>query len=160
MSIPDSNKSSQLWTIIAALVLVILLTVSYKLKDLLKPDVTATAVLDESCDLREGVCTSELPGGGNVSFAINPDDIPILRPLELEVKIHGVSVSRVDIDFAGIGMEMRYNRPQLTAERKNFFKGKAILPACVRTKMDWEARVLLQTDNGLIMAPFRFYTLK
>lgn len=155
-----TKKSGQLWTIISVLVLAILLAVSYKLKDLLEPGVTATAVLDESCDLRKGVCTSELPGGGKVTFSINPNDIPILRPLTLQVKTEGVDVSNVEVDFIGIGMEMGYNRPKLGVVDKTNFKGEAILPVCVRTKMDWEARVLLKIGDGLIMAPFRFYTLK
>jgi len=57
-------------------------------------------------------------------------------------------------------MEMGYNRPKLNAIDKINFKGQAILPVCVRSKMDWEARVLLKTDKGTIMAPFRFFTTK
>lgn len=159
--VPQSEKKAgQLWTIIALLVLVILLTVSYKLKDLLKPGVSATAELDTSCDLRKGLCTSEIPGGGKVSLAISPNDIPILRPLQLQVQTEGIDVSGVEVDFIGVDMEMGYNRPKLEAKDNNHFKGKALLPVCVRSKMEWEARVLLQTDRGLIMAPFRFFTLK
>ena len=157
------KKSGQLWTIIAVLVLAILLAVSYKLKDILKPDVAITIALDESCDLRAGACVSELPSGGKVSLSINPNDIPILRPLQLQVVIEGVDASTVEVDFIGIGMEMGYNRSKLEVDQdrnKNQFTGKAILPVCVRSKMDWEARVLLKTDEGLVMVPFRFFTNK
>ena len=157
------KKSGQLWTIIAVLVLAILLTVSYKLKDILKPNVTITIALDDSCDLRAGACISELPGGGKVSLSINPKDIPILRPLALQVKMEGIEASDVEVDFIGIGMEMGYNRAKLAADQganKNQYTGKAILPVCVRSKMDWEARVLLKTDEGLLMVPFRFFTNK
>jgi len=157
---PSEEKSNKLWTIVAVLVLAILLAVSYKLKDFLKPSIMATAELDESCDLRKDVCISELPGGGKVSLSINPKDIPILRPLTLEVKTEGVDAETVEVDFIGIGMEMGYNRPKLGALDKTNFKGEAILPVCVRSKMDWEARVLLKTDKGIIMAPFRFFTTK
>jgi len=157
---PSPKNSFNLWTIIALLVLAILLAVSYKLKDFLKPGVTATAALDKSCDLRKGACTSTLPNGGKVTLSINPNDIPILRPLELKVETEGVKASEVEVDFIGIGMEMGYNRPKLAAKDSSHFKGRAILPVCVRSKMDWEARVLLHTDDGLIMAPFRFFTLK
>ena len=157
---PLNNKFSNLWTIVALLTLVLLLSVSYKLKDMLKPGIAAKAELDESCNLRKGACSSNLPGGGKVTFSIAPNDIPILRPLQLDVKVEGVDVSKAEVDFTGIGMDMGYNRPRLEAVSKNQFLGKAILPVCVRSKMDWEARVLLQTDHGLIMAPFRFYTLK
>lgn len=156
----SEKNTSKLWTIAAILVLALLLAVSYKLKDILKPSVTSTAALNESCDLRKGSCTSELPGGGKVSLSINPNDIPILRPLKLNVTIDGVEASTVEVDFIGIGMEMGYNRPKLSAVDKVNFKGEAILPVCVRSKMDWEARVLLKTDSGTIMAPFRFFTTK
>ncbi len=155
-----TKKTSNLWTIIALLTLAILLTVSYKLKDFLKPGITATAELDASCDLRKGMCSSKLPGGGAITFSISPNDIPILRPLELQVITDGVDVSSVEVDFIGIGMDMGYNRPKLEAKNRQHFKGKTIIPVCVRSKMEWEARVLLQTNDGLIMAPFRFFTLK
>ena len=155
-----SKKITHLWTIVALLALVLLLVVSYKLKDVLKPDVIATAELDKTCDLRTAPCTSTLPGGGSVTLSISPKTIPILRPLQIDVNVDGVNVSSAKVDLTGMGMDMGYNRPLLTPLTKNHFTGKAILPVCVRRKMDWEARVLLQTDRGLIMAPFRFFTLK
>ena len=158
--INNKAKWSNLWTIIALLTLVLLLAVSYKLKDMLKPSIAASAELNTSCDLRKGACESKLPGGGTVSFSIAPNDIPILRPLKLHIKVDGVDVSNAEVDFTGIGMDMGYNRPKLQAVSKNTFMGKAILPVCVRSKMDWKAKVLLQTDHGLIMAPFQFFTLK
>jgi len=158
--IKTSKKQSNLWTIVALLALVLLLSVSYKLKDMLKPGIAAKAELDESCDLRKGACTSRLPGGGKVTFSIKPNTIPILRPLKLDVKVSGVDVSKAEVDFSGIGMDMGYNRPELEPVTKNEFMGKAILPVCVRSRMDWEAKVLLQTPRGLISAPFRFYTHK
>ncbi len=155
-----SKNLTNLWTTVALLALVLLLVVSYKLKDMLKPSVAATAELNESCDLRKAPCTSKLPGGGTVTLSISPNTIPILRPLQLDVKLDGVAVSKAEVDFTGIGMDMGYNRPTLEPITKTQFKGKAILPVCVRSKMDWEAKVLLQTERGLIMAPFRFFTLK
>ena len=154
------KKSGRLWTIAALLVFAIMMAVSYKLKDILEPRVSAAAALDESCDLRKGPCVSELPNGGKVSFSLSPNDIPILRPLKLQVTIEGVDVSSVEVDFVGLGMEMGYNRSALEDDGQNQFTGKAILPVCVRSKMDWEAKVLLKTDKGLLMAPFRFYTTK
>ena len=156
----SSKKITNLWTTVALLALILLLIVSYKLKDMLRPVVAASAELDESCDLRKTACTSKLPGGGSVTFSISPKDIPILRPLQIDVKVEGVTVSNTEIDFTGIGMDMGYNRPKLEPITKAQFKGRAILPVCVRSKMEWEARVLLQTERGLIMAPFRFFTLK
>ena len=121
------KKSGQLWTIVALLVFAILMAVSYKLKDLLEPSVSASAALDETCDLRKGACISVLPNGGKVSFSLSPNDIPILRPLKLQVKTEGVKASTVEVDFVGIGMEMGYNRSTLEEDGQNQFTGKAIL---------------------------------
>ncbi len=154
------NRYSEIWTIIAFLILGVLLVASYKLKDILRPNISVTAELDASCDLRKGSCTSELPNGGKVSFTISPNDIQILKPLTLKLETEGVEVSNVEVDFVGVGMEMGYNRSKLTEVGKKKFIGKGLLPICVSTRMDWEARVLLQTDGGMVVVPFRFYTIK
>ena len=154
------KPSSNLWTIIAFLVFATLMTIGYKFKDILSPKVSTTAALNTSCDLREGPCSSKFPNGDKVTLSINPNDIRVMRPLALNVEIDGVEATEVEVDFIGLGMEMGYNRPKLEKINNNTFKGDTIIPVCVRSKMEWEARVLLQTDNGLIMAPFRFYTLK
>ncbi len=154
------RQSEHLWTIIAVLSFIILLVVGYKIKDSFSPAITATATLDKSCDLRQGECLSKLPNGGQVSLSIMPNHLPILHPLELKVTISGIKVSAIEVDFVGIDMDMGYNRSKLNKIDEQHFKGKAVIPVCVRSKMEWEARVLLQTDKGLTMAPFRFYTIK
>ncbi|MCF6190353.1 MAG: hypothetical protein L3J51_07735 [Cocleimonas sp.] len=152
--------SNQLWTIVAVLVFAVFLTMGYKFKDFLSPEATVTATLNESCDLRKGRCSSALPGGGKVVFSIHPKNIPLLSPLQLDVEIEGVEVSNIDVDFVGIGMDMGYNRSKLKAVEKTHFTGNGMLSICARSKMDWEARVSLQTEKGLIIVPFRFFTLK
>ncbi len=154
------SKYSDILTIVAFLVFGVLLVASYKLKDILRPNISVTAALDDSCDLRKGTCTSKLPSGGRVSFTITPHDIQILKPLALKVKIKDVDVSSVEVDFVGVGMEMGFNRSKLRKVEKNAFIGKGLLPVCSNTRMDWEARVLLQTGDGMVVAPFRFYTIK
>jgi hypothetical protein len=156
----SNNRFSEILTVIAFLVFGVLLVAAYKFKELLKPNVAVTMAVDESCDLRKGPCTSNLPHGGKVSFTINPNDIQILKPLILQVKTEGVEVSNVEVDFIGVGMEMGYNRSKLTEIEKKKYSGKGMLPVCSSERMDWEARVLLQTDDGLVVAPFRFHTIK
>ncbi len=160
MTSPSTNKASPLWVVLASLVLGILLVVGYKFKDYNKPKSLETIAVDKACDLRVGACISNLPSGGKISFSINPSDIPLLKPLTLRVNTEGINISDVDVDFIGIGMEMGFNRAKLTRENNNNFKGSAMLPICSKNKMNWEARVLLQTDKGMVEAPFRFHTLK
>ena len=134
--------------------------VGYKFKDFLSPEAAMIATLDESCDLREGQCSSTLPSGGKVVFSIQPKNIPLISPLQLDVEIEGVKVSNIDVDFIGIGMDMGYNRSRLKEVDKTHFTGSGMLSICARSKMEWEARVSLQTEKGLIVVPFRFFTIK
>ncbi len=154
------NKSEYLWTIVAILGFIALAIAGYKFKASLSPTIIATASLDPSCDLRQGKCQSQLPNGGSVSLLITPKTLPILYPLELKVAVEGVKVSKIDVSFVGVDMDMGYNHSKLEAIDEAHFKGKAVIPVCVRSRMEWEARVFLYTDKGLIMAPFRFYTIK
>ncbi|MEE9444553.1 MAG: hypothetical protein V3V19_02690 [Cocleimonas sp.] len=159
------NTHSKLWLLVSLLSLAILFTLAYKFKDVLKPKVDTIVAADEHCDLRKNACTTILPKGGNVTFFIDPIDIPLLKPLALSVELDGIEPSKVEVDFVGIGMEMGYNRSLLKANVESTnttkkYSGKAILPVCSLAKMNWEARVLLHTEDGLIAVPFLFYTLK
>jgi hypothetical protein len=125
---------------------------------LLYPEIAASAPLDPDCNLRGAPCTGRLPDGTRVIFAIQPADIPVVVPLQLTVVITGGAVASVEVDFAGVDMNMGYNRVALQPEGPGRFTGTGILPVCVRARMTWEARVLLHTPGGLLAAPFRFDT--
>ena len=127
---------------------------------LLNPTVVATAPLDPGCDLRRGPCVVTLPNGAAVRFALEPRTIPLLEPLTIDVHVAGMRALGVQVDFAGVDMNMGYNRPSLVAEGEGRYVGKTVLPVCVRHRMDWEARVLIRTADGLVATPFRFSTFK
>ncbi|MCK5901682.1 MAG: hypothetical protein KAG28_00920 [Cocleimonas sp.] len=160
MDYKTKKETENLWTMVAVLLFIVLVVAGYLFKSNLSQSITESAPLDPNCDLRQGACTSKLLTGGGVQFSITPDSLPILRPLKLTVSINDIKVKAISVDFIGLGMDMGYNRFILDKINKTTFTGKAIIPVCVRSKMDWEAVVLLQTDNGLIRVPFRFYTLK
>ncbi len=171
-----TNSNNKLWLLVALLLLAILFTLAYKFRDVLKPQVDLQEPVDNNCDLRKGRCTTVLASGGKVSFFIDPIDIPLLKPLKLSVELDGVDASKVEVDFVGIGMEMGYNRSLLSYKRNasgsvKRFVGKAILPVCSLTKMNWEARVLLHqedssgvspdsSDKSVHLIPYRFFTIK
>jgi hypothetical protein len=127
---------------------------------LLNPTVVATAPLDPQCDLRQGPCTATLPNGGTVRFGLDPKTLPLLEPLAIDVRLDGLRAFGVEVDFAGVDMNMGHNRPRLEQDGEGHYVGRAVLPVCVRYRMDWEARVLVRTTDGLMAAPFRFSTFK
>ncbi len=151
---------AKLWIIAALLFIAVAVVAVIKVWPMLHPDVSLLAPLDPNCDLRAGPCTSSLPGGGEVSFSIAPEEIPLVQPLTLKVEVSGIAAQSAEIDFVGIGMEMGFNRPKLKALGGGSFSGEGMLPVCIREAMEWEARVLLNTPDGLVAAPYRFITIK
>ncbi len=154
------KSDRDLWLLAGLLALVMISIVIYKLWPQLNPELTAVAAIDLECDLRAGPCVGSLPGGGEISFAIEPRDIPLLKPLQLDVELKGIAASSVEVDFVGLGMQMGFNRSQLQADGGNRFSGSGVLPVCIRDAMEWEAKVMVRTDKGIVAAPFRFITIK
>lgn len=133
---------------------------SYFYNKFILSEVEAQAIAVGICDLKAAPCVSVFPNGHKVTFSINPNSIPILQPLTLSVETDGFKPSSVTVDFIGLNMDMGFNRSVLKTKNQTDFVGEFIIPICVNSKMEWEARVKLQTDEGLLVAPFRFYTTK
>lgn len=142
----------------SALILALILVgvVGYKLSPLLLPKADVTIAPDAGCDLHAAPCTAALPQGGRLRFALTPRPIPVTTPLELQVDIEGREASRVAVDFAGVEMNMGFNRPALSRVAPGRFTGQATLPVCVTGRMTWQATVLLEDGHGRVAIPFRF----
>lgn len=155
-----NTKFNLLWLLISFLLLLTVLISGYKVKQRLAPQITTTIDGNAHCDLRQQACAVALPNGGSVTLSVTPKDIPLLKPLQLEVRTSDITATGVDIDFVGIGMDMGYNHVPLEQTAQTQFQGKALLPVCVRTKMQWEARVTITTRKKVFVVPYRFYTLR
>jgi hypothetical protein len=149
-----------LWYAMLAVLALSLAAVYYHFKDYFKPRAALTLDWNPECDLRSGSCELQLPNGSSVQFEITPKNIPLLEPMVLDVIVSGEDVDSVEVDFAGVSMNMGFNRTKLKAADGGKFSGTITLPVCVRNRMDWEADVMLETDAGIIVAPFRFETIK
>ena len=155
------NKSSKtLWWIAGMLFLGVAGVAIYRVQPLLNPEVSVLAPLDPDCDLRAGPCSGDFPDGGRVVFGIQPATIPILKPLQFDVRLEGLEAETVEVDLQGLDMNMGFNRPTLASLGDGHFRGEGMLPVCVRDAMVWEAKVLVHSDDGLRAAPFRFITVK
>lgn len=153
---PPSRIRAGWWAALGLLVAAAAGGLAYQAWPILFPSVTAAAPLDPDCDLRTGPCSGRLPGGGTVRFGIEPKAIPVLKPLTLTVRLEGVEARGVEVDFAGTDMNMGYNRVALRGVAPGLWRGEGMLPICVRDVMSWEAKVLLDTADGRMAAPFRF----
>jgi hypothetical protein len=147
-----------LWILAAVFGLALVGALVYKAWPLLYPELIGMAPLDPTCNLRAGPCWARLPGAGEIRFGIEPRSLPAAQPLRLEVRTAGLDVAEISVDFSGVDMNMGFNRIQLQQTEPGRFEGGGTLPVCVRSRMIWEAKVLVRTPEGLVAAPFRFET--
>ena len=154
------NASRWMWALAAALFLAGAVAAWIKVRPLLYPEMLQVAPLSTACDLRSGPCETEFPDGARVAFELFPRHIPLVKELKIAVHTHGIEASAVEVDFAGVDMNMGFNRSHLARVGPGEFSGTGVLPVCVRNRMSWEAKVLIHTDAGLLAAPFRFDTYR
>lgn len=138
------------------LALILVAVIGYKLSPLLLPKADLTANADPGCDLQLAMCGAPLPQGGRLRFSITPRPIPVTEPLAMAVEIDGMAADKVSVDFAGVSMNMGFNRPALERSGPGRFAGQAVLPVCVTGRMVWQATVLVESGSQRIAVPFRF----
>lgn len=155
------TKISSLWIFIMVLVSSFLLVVvGHWLFGRLQPVTLLELPHDPGCDLRQGSCTSILPTGSKVTFSIEPRSLPVLKPLALGITVEGLEPHKVGVDFNGVGMNMGINHADLQTGGEGRFSGTITIPVCIRNSMEWEARVMLHTPDGIIVVPYRFWSSK
>ena len=141
---------------IGILLIALVVVVGYKYSPLLLPKADVVVQPDPACDLQRQACRVQLPAGGSVELAMGTRPVPMVKPFVVEVKAAGFSPQRVEVDFAGIDMNMGLNRPQLVARGDGLFSGEATLPVCITGAMDWQATVLIENGSERIAIPYRF----
>ncbi len=142
--------------LIGVLLIALVVVVGYKLSPLLLPKSDVVVQPDAACDLQRGPCRAVLPAGGSVELAMGSLPIPLVKPFEVRVVIEGFTPTRVEVDFAGIDMNMGYNRPQLAARGNGLYAAEVTLPVCVSGQMEWQATVLIEAGGRRIAIPYRF----
>lgn len=174
LSMTQTVKQWRNWRTLAWLLAVVLfvlvLLAGQKLLRLVShnpQDFDYIAQADEHCQLRQQTCYLAVPNEGRVGLAVTPQDLPLLTPLEWQVSLEKIKAKQVVLDIVGLNMEMGYNRTTLTqqvshadnAPLSQLFRGQALLPICTLETMEWEARLLIETqDQQRFLLPFRFQT--
>ncbi len=152
-------------SILSLVLIVVLLTLAYyKNQQAKSQQVLLQLTADRSCDLQKSDCTLKWPDG-EVTLSITPRPIPLVKPVQISVqlqfpKAEAPTVEAVVVDFKGTSMNMGPNNVKLGAEKNNTWTGSGMLAVCIRSRMEWQADVYLQTKQGIIIAPFIFVTHK
>ncbi|WP_295880133.1 hypothetical protein [uncultured Thiohalocapsa sp.] len=154
-------RSALLWVAVALLLAAVIGVALHRAWPLLFPEISARAPLDMGCDLRTSACGVSFADGGSVQLDIRPRGMPTAEPLDVAVRLADLPPpARVELDFAGIDMDMGYNRVPLSPvpDASGVYTGTGMLPVCLVERMAWEARVLLHFEDRTLAAPFRFET--
>ncbi|MBU1365032.1 MAG: hypothetical protein KKE51_14545 [Gammaproteobacteria bacterium] len=144
--------------IIGLELIALVVVVGYKLSPMLLPKADVTVLPDPVCNLQREACSVRLPSGGNVTLAMGTRPVPLVKPFEVQVATSGFAPARVEVDFAGIEMNMGYNRPELAARGTGSYAAEVTLPVCITGSMDWQATVLIETGSERVAIPYRFST--
>ena len=136
----------------------LVVVVGYKMSPILLPKADLTVMPDPACNLQKQVCAVALPAGGTIELSLGAKPVPLVKPFTVAVKASGITPARVEVDFAGVDMNMGYNRPELRSSGEGRFVGEATLPVCITGHMDWQATVLVEAGNERIAVPYRFTT--
>ena len=136
----------------------LVVVVGYKMSPMLLPKADVTIQPDPVCNLQREACSVALPSGGKIQLAMATRPVPLVKPFEVQVTTSGFSPTRVEVDFAGIDMNMGLNRPQLAARGEGLYAAEVTLPVCITGHMDWQATVLVESGSERIAIPYRFST--
>jgi hypothetical protein len=152
----SSANRSILVDLAIILALAIVAVVGYKYSPLLLPKADLNLTPVAGCDLQQRACHAEVPGGGRIELSIAPLPIPVIKPMRVTASISGLTANQVDIDFAGVVMNMGLNRQTLNASGDGRFTGEATIPVCITGRMAWRATLVVETDRQRIAVPFLF----
>lgn len=114
--------------------------------------------VDEHCNLHMVPCRAQSANGEWIELSIRPLAIPLLTPLDLTVRLHGIKVDSVNVVFTGIDVDMGRLEYPLNSTDGVVYMGGASLSICSRLKMRWQALVLIKSNNRRIAVPFEFET--
>lgn len=138
------------------LALAIVAVIGYKYSTLVLPKADLTVEPASGCDLHTQACHADIPGGGRIELNLAPHPIPVVKPLQVRATLTGLAATKVDIDFAGVSMNMGFNRKTLETHQNNVYSGDTMLPVCITGRMAWRATLLVETDRQRIAVPFLF----
>ncbi len=144
--------------LIGVLLIALVVVVGYKLSPLLLPKADVTVHPDPNCDLQQQACPVNLPSGGKIELLMGTRPVPMVKPFEVLLTSSGFAPTRVEVDFAGVDMNMGLNRPELTARGEGKFSATVTLPVCITGQMDWQVTVLIESGNERIAIPYRLHS--
>lgn len=152
-------QRSFLVDLLIVLALALVAVIGYLASPLLLPRSDVGIAPVAGCDLNRGACAATLAGGERIELSLWPRPVPVVRPMKIEATLTGFGAERIDtvaIDFAGVTMNMGYNRISLAPAGAGHYIGEATIPVCVSGRMAWRATLIVTAERRTISVPFPF----
>lgn len=112
------------------------------------------------CDLHQAPCIASDAQGRSLRVSINPNSIPLMEELLVQVETSGLpEVRSLRLTVEGVNMFMGYQYADLHAISPGRFQGKLILPVCTLEKMQWLAMLEALTPSLKVAAKIPFETI-
>jgi len=115
--------------------------------------------IDSQCQLDKQGCALQSPQG-RIQMQILPRPVAVMQPLQLKLESSVRNIKSIRIEISGLNMDMGTLPFILSRQSEQIYQGKAMLPVCTNNRMHWQARVYIETADGLLLAPFQFYTTR
>jgi hypothetical protein len=143
--------------LIYGLTIALLVVIGYKLAPTLFPPADARVLPDPGCDLQRTACSATVADGQiALNFLTRP--IPLAKPFQVSLATRGINPGKVELDFAGIEMDMGYNRTVLKSAGDGNYFAEITLPVCITGRMKWRATVIVHTRRERLSIPYEFLT--
>lgn len=152
-----SMRRRILLDLIGILSIGLVLVVANKLSPLLFP-VADRQLAAPPCDLQRAACRSELPDGSRIELAFAERPAPLVRPFAVAATVDGPAPAKIEIDFAGLDMDMGLNRKPLQAAGAGRYVAQVVLPVCISGGMRWRATLLIERNGQRLALPYEFTT--
>lgn len=122
-------------------------------------DESALRVLELApCRLDRGTCRAQVAEGAWLDLSVAPRPVPAGTPFSASMRVHGLTVKSVELEFEGTDMNMGLFRQALSPQSAGDFSSDVTLPICATGAMRWHARLVVRTATGTLVAPFELTT--
>ena len=117
--------------------------------------------LQEPCLLHEMPCIASDTAGHSVSFRISPNNILLMKELQVSAETSGIAnIRSALLTVEGVNMFMGYQYADMWPDSTGKLNGKLTLPVCSMEKMQWKATLELVTDSVVISSSYPFDTVR
>ncbi len=141
--------------LIGALMLALPIVVAYKLSPILFPTPDIEVLPATGCNIVQRACPASIPGGV-VALRLLAPSTTLAGSFQVSLTTQGIVPDKVEIDFAGVDMDMGPSRTTLKPDGNGHYTAETRLPACITGAMLWRATVVLHMRGQRAIIPYAF----